>query len=102
MSCTPAAEHYFVLYMVGSNLFITCTIPGAVITNWTDDNNQLVSSANGSSLSLSLKVNDSIHHRVYTCRGYLADLSYSEALLSIIVYGKADACNLNLCCLPHT
>ncbi len=98
----PAAIHYFDLDMVGSNQNIVCTIAGAVITNWTHSNNQLVSSAVGSSVSLRLKVNDSIHHRVYTCRGYLADHSYGEDLLSIIVHGKADACNLSLCCLPHT
>ncbi len=90
--CTPAARHYFDLQMVGSNRNITCTISGAVITNWTDDNHQLVSSADGSSVSLRLKVNDSIHHRVYTCRGYLADHSYRELVVSMIVYGKAKLC----------
>ncbi len=78
--------------MVGSNQNFKCTIRGAVITNWTESDDKLVSSANGSSVILRLEVNDSIHHRVYICRGYLADLSYSEVFLSIIVYGKADLC----------
>ncbi len=102
MSCTPAAEHFFSLHMAGTNWNINCISTGAVFVKWLYDNDQLVSSANGSSVSLRLKVNDSIHHRVYICRGYLADLSYSEVFLSIIVHGKADACNLSLCCLPHT
>ncbi len=46
---------------------------------------------------------DSIHHRVYICRGYLADLSYRKLVVSIIVYGKAELAlvsELCLCCQP--
>ena len=54
---------------MGDSASITCTIFNATRIEWLH-NGSVVHSGTGSQLTIRISVNDSVHHNLYTCRGY--------------------------------
>ena len=54
---------------MGSSAAIRGTVPRATRIEWLH-NGSVVHSGTGSQLTIRISVNDSVHHNLYTCRGY--------------------------------
>ena len=72
--------------MGDSDQSITCTIVNATRVEWLKDG-IVVESGTGSQLVLMLSINDSIHHDLYTCRGYSTLRPISDLNVTMIVNG---------------
>ena len=57
------------MYIVGSSAAIRGTVPRATRIEWLH-NGSVVHCGTGSQLTIRISVNDSVHHNLYTCRGY--------------------------------
>ena len=87
-------RHFFGLYNVGDSVgdsegdseSILCTIPNATRVEWLKDG-AVVESGTGSQLTLILSINDSIHHSLYTCRGYSTLRPITDLNVTMIVNG---------------
>ena len=80
-------KHYFAMYTVGENISITCTFNGTSRIEWLR-NGTLVLNGTGSQLKLQLMNTDSIHHNLYTCRGYNNSTVFGESNVTTIVIGN--------------
>ena len=86
---TFAARHYFGMYIVGNSKAITCTISSATRIEWLH-NGSVVQSGAGPRQTLRLSVNDSIHHNLYTCRGYRNFTIIESNNFTMIVNGMCN------------
>ena len=86
---TFAARHYFGMYIVGNSKAITCRNPSATTIEWLH-NGSVVQSGAGPQQTLWLSVNDSIHHNLYTCRGYRNLTIFESDNFTMIVNGMCN------------
>ena len=88
-------RHFFGLFNLGDSMgdsvgdseSIRCTIANATRVEWLKDGSTVVESGTGSQLTLMLSINDSIHHSLYTCRGYSIFSTLAEVNITTIVNG---------------
>ena len=71
---------------MGDSASIRCTIFSATRIEWLH-NGSVVHSGTGSQLTIQFSVNDSIHHNLYTCRGYSIFSTLAELNITVIVNG---------------
>ena len=83
---TFAVQHFFGMYIVGDSESVTCTITNATRIEWLH-NGSVVHSGTGSQLTIQISVNDSIHHNLYTCRGYSGVSILNSLNVTTIVNG---------------
>ena len=84
-------RQFFGLYTVGGSESITCTIVNATRVEWLKDGT-VVESGTGSQLTLQLSINDSIHHNLYTCRGYSMLRPTTDLNVTTIVNSMCNVC----------
>ena len=83
------------MYTVGDSASITCTISSATRIEWLR-NDSMVHSGAGSPLTIQISVNDSIHHDLYTCRGYSIFSILAELDITMIVNGMCVNTGINI------
>ena len=81
---------------VGDSESILCTIANATRVEWLKDGSTVVESGTGSQLTLMLSINDSIHHSLYTCRGYSTLRPITDLNITTIVNGMLLICASNI------
>ena len=81
---TNTDRHFFGIYVVDNSNTITCSISGATRFEWLLGGQTVVSTA-----TLSLTVNDSIHHNLYICQGHNATSLLNGLHVVVIVNGMA-------------
>jgi len=74
------------MYTVGDSLTMTCALNGATKIELLR-NGTVVLNGTQSQLVLQLLNSDSIHHNLYTCRGYTNSSAFSEDHITTIVLG---------------
>ena len=74
---------------MGNSKAITCTLSSATRIEWLH-NGSVVQSGTGPQQTLRLSVNDSIHHNLYTCRGYRNFTIFESDNFTMIVNGMCN------------